>query len=94
MFPLLANKAELVKKAREVYLSLTTHYSSLNVVWDDRGNIGKRYLAQDEAGTPYCITIDFDTLKNDSVTIRDRDTTKQKRIKTSKIAEEISSKLS
>jgi len=94
VFPLLANKPELVKKAREIYSSLTTHNSSLNVAWDDRGNIGKRYLAQDEAGTPFCITIDFDTLKDDSVTIRDRDTTKQKRIKTSKIAEEISSKLS
>ena len=94
VFPLLANKAELVKKAREVYLSLITDHSSLNVVWDDRGNIGKRYLAQDEAGTPFCITIDFDTLKDDSVTIRDRDTTKQKRIKTSKISEEISSQVS
>ena len=94
VFPLLANKAELVKKAREVYLSLITDHSSLNVVWDDRGNIGKRYLAQDEAGTPFCITIDFDTLKDDSVTMRDRDTNKQKRIKTSKIAEEIFSQLS
>ena len=94
VFPLLANKSDLVKKARQIYSQLTINHLLQPVAWDDRGNIGKRYLAQDEAGTPYCITIDFDTLKNDSVTIRDRDTTKQKRIKTSKIAEEISSKLS
>ncbi|MEK7217587.1 MAG: His/Gly/Thr/Pro-type tRNA ligase C-terminal domain-containing protein, partial [Patescibacteria group bacterium] len=54
--------------------------------WDDRGNIGKRYFSQDEIGTPYCVTIDFETLdesdsnKKDTVTIRDRDTMKQERI--------------
>lgn len=77
VFPLLANKAGLVKKAREVYNALLAH---LPVAWDDRGNIGKRYYAQDEIGTPYCMTIDFDTLKDDTVTVRNRDTTKQTRV--------------
>lgn len=78
VFPLLANKPELIDKARKIYTSLK---SQMMVAWDDRGNIGKRYASQDEAGTPYCITIDFDTLKDDSVTVRDRDTTKQERVK-------------
>jgi glycyl-tRNA synthetase len=50
-------------------------------MWDDNGNIGKRYRRQDEIGTPYCVVIDFDTLEDDTVTIRHRDTTKQERIK-------------
>ena len=50
------------------------------VAWDDRGNIGKRYFAQDEAGTPFCITVDFQTLEDETVTVRDRDTAKQDRI--------------
>jgi len=78
VFPLLANKPELVKKARAVYMLLSTNYSCS---WDDRGNIGKRYFAQDEIGTPWCVTIDFDTLKDGTVTIRDRDTTKQEKVK-------------
>ena len=83
VFPLLANKPELVKKAREVFEMLrveTGQAPSLPIVWDDRGNIGKRYYAQDEIGTPWCVTIDFDTLKDDTVTVRDRDTTEQERI--------------
>jgi len=79
--PLLKNKPELVKKAEEVYEKLKLETGP--VMWDDNGNIGKRYRRQDEIGTPYCVTIDFDTLKDDSVTVRDRDTTKQKRIKIS-----------
>lgn len=81
VFPLLKNKPELVAKAREVYLQLKA-YSFGPVAWDDRGNIGKRYFAQDEIGTPYCVTIDFDTLEKsgDTVTIRDRDTMTQERI--------------
>jgi glycyl-tRNA synthetase len=79
VFPLLANKPELVKKAREIYEELKKRINGL-VVFDDRGNIGKRYFAQDEIGTPYCITVDFQTLEDDSVTVRDRDTTKQERI--------------
>jgi glycyl-tRNA synthetase len=78
--PLLKNKPELVKKAREVYDMLKKEFG--NVMYDDNGNIGKRYRRQDEIGTPYCVTIDFDTLEDDTVTLRDRDTTKQKRVKT------------
>ena len=76
--PLLKNKPELVAKAREVYAILKKKYGA--VMWDDNGNIGKRYRRQDEIGTPYCVVIDFDTLENDTVTIRDRDTTEQKRV--------------
>lgn len=76
--PLLKNKPELVEKAREVYLALKKKYG--NVMWDDNGNIGKRYRRQDEIGTPYCVVIDFDTLEDDTVTVRDRDTTEQRRI--------------
>lgn len=91
VFPLVANKEELVKKARSIYKELkATH---LIVAWDDRGNIGKRYLSQDEAGTPWCVTIDYDTVNDGTVTIRDRDTTKQVRIKAEKLAEYIGEKL-
>ena len=73
--PLLKNKPELVTKAKEVYDKLRQKYG--NVTWDDSGNIGKRYRKQDEIGTPKCVVIDFDTLNDDTVTIRDRDTTEQ-----------------
>jgi glycyl-tRNA synthetase len=63
------------------------------VAWDDRGNVGKRYYSQDEIGTPYCITVDFDTLENDTVTIRDRDTAEQQRIAISELANFIQDKL-
>lgn len=77
--PLLKNKPELVEKAREVYEILKQKYTF--VTWDDSGNIGKRYKKQDEIGTPKCVVIDFDTLEDESVTIRDRDTTEQERVK-------------
>jgi glycyl-tRNA synthetase len=77
--PLLKNKPELVVKAREVYATLKKELG--NVMWDDNGNIGKRYRRQDEIGTPYCITIDFETLDNNTVTLRNRDTTEQQRVK-------------
>lgn len=78
--PLVRNKPELVAKAREVYELLKKKYG--NVMWDDNGNIGKRYRRQDEIGTPYCVVIDFDTLETDGlVSIRDRDTTQQRRVK-------------
>ena len=77
--PLLKNKPELVDKAREVYAKLKSKYTF--VTWDDSGNIGKRYRKQDEIGTPKCVVVDFDTLENDTVTIRDRDTTEQIRVK-------------
>ena len=93
VFPLLANKPELVKRAKEVYRLLTTDYRLSPVAWDDRGNIGKRYFAQDEIGTPYCVTCDFQTLDDDSVTIRDRDTTKQERVKVKKLIEVLENKL-
>jgi glycyl-tRNA synthetase len=85
--PLLKNKPELVSKAREVYEILKKKQSNMpglqslgGVAWDDNGNIGKRYRRQDEIGTPYCVVIDFDTLADNTVTIRDRDTTEQKRV--------------
>ncbi len=88
VFPLLKNKPELVAKAREVYSALKKQIPQ--VMWDDNGNIGKRYRRQDEIGTPYCVTIDFDTLGEtpahaDTVTIRDRDTGKQERVPISKL---------
>ncbi len=76
--PLLKNKPELVVKAKEVYDMMKKEFG--NVMWDDNGNIGKRYRRQDEIGTPYCVTIDFDTLQDDTVTVRHRDTTEQKRL--------------
>lgn len=85
--PLLKNKEELVAKAREVYKTLKAEIG--NVMWDDNGNIGKRYRRQDEIGTPYCVVIDFDTLEDDTVTIRDRDTTEQTRVKISELADKV-----
>ena len=76
--PLLKNKPELVAKAKEVYSALKNKYGQ--VMWDDNGNIGKRYRRQDEIGTPHCVTIDFETLEDSTVTLRDRDTTEQKRV--------------
>lgn len=78
VFPLLKNKPELVKKAREVYAQLSAKFVC---EWDDNGNIGKRYRRQDEIGTPWCVVIDFDTLEDGTVTVRDRDTTEQRRVK-------------
>lgn len=90
VFPLLANKNELIDKARGVYENLKKDFMS---VWDDRGNIGKRYLYQDEIGTPWCVTIDFQTLEDDTVTVRDRDTMEQERIQIQKLEEYFLSKL-
>lgn len=81
--PLLKNKPELVEKARAVYQQLRQKY--VNVTWDDSGNIGKRYRKQDEIGTPSCVVIDFDTLEDDTVTVRDRDTAQQTRVKISEL---------
>lgn len=89
VFPLLANKSELVSKARKVYESLKQKYVT---AWDDRGNIGKRYLYQDEIGTPFCVTVDFDTLEDNAVTVRDRDTTRQERIIIEKLNEYLEKK--
>ena len=84
VFPLLKNKLELVNKAREVFTELKKEIRP--IMFDDNGNIGKRYRRQDEIGTPFCVTIDFDTLENDTVTIRDRDTGKQERVKVGELA--------
>lgn len=78
VFPLLKNKPELVSKAKEIYEKLRLDFMC---EFDDNGNIGKRYRRQDEIGTPYCITVDFDTLEDGSVTVRDRDTMEQVRVK-------------
>ena len=88
VFPLLKNKSELVKKARDIYKMVKKDIPQ--IMWDDNGNIGKRYRRQDEIGTPHCITIDFDTIQDDSVTLRARDTGKQKRIKIKEIISHIS----
>lgn len=77
VFPLLKNKPELVDKARKLYETLREDWM---VEFDDSGNIGKRYRRQDEIGTPYCVTVDFDSLEDNTVTVRDRDTMEQKRI--------------
>lgn len=81
--PLLKNKPELVAKSREVYTALKKKHGA--VLWDDNGNIGKRYRRADEIGVPHCIVIDFDTLEDDTVTVRDRDTAKQDRVKISEL---------
>ena len=85
--PLVKNKQELTKKAREVYDLLKKEFG--NVMYDDNGNIGKRYRRQDEIGTPYCVTVDFDSLEDNTVTVRDRDTTKQERVKISDLIKKL-----
>ncbi len=90
IFPLLKNKPELVAKAREVFDKLKQDW---RCEFDDNGNIGKRYRRQDEIGTPYCLTIDFDTLENSEVTVRDRDTMKQERISISDLEKFFRSRL-
>jgi len=89
--PLLKNKVELRDYAHLIYRSLKDEFG--RVMWDDNGNIGKRYRRQDEIGTPWCIVIDFDTLTDNSVTIRDRDTGKQERIKKENIVEYIKERM-
>ncbi len=90
VFPLLSNKPRLVNKAKNIFDNLSQEFPS---AWDDRGNIGKRYLSQDEIGTPWCVTVDFDTLNDDTVTIRDRDTKKQERVTVDKLSRYLQNKL-
>lgn len=90
VFPLVANKPDLVDHARTIYDSLKR---VIRVAWDDRGNIGKRYLSQDEVGTPWCVTVDYATLEDGTVTVRDRDTTKQERIPVASLSEYFQQKL-
>ncbi|TSC53875.1 MAG: glycyl-tRNA synthetase [Parcubacteria group bacterium LiPW_39] len=90
VFPLLANKPKLVELARKIYDDLRGDFM---VAWDERGNIGKRYYSQDEIGTPWCITVDFESLEKDDVTVRDRDTMKQERIKIKELKKYLEGKL-
>src|SRR3989344_3050368 len=82
IFPLLSNKKPLTKKATQVFDLLKNNFACF---YDESGSIGRRYARQDEVGTPFCLTIDFDSLKKDDVTIRDRDSTKQIRLKVNKL---------
>lgn len=84
VLPLVRNKADIVAKAREVFNMLMPH---LMAQYDEQGAIGRRYRRQDEIGTPYCVTIDFDTLSDNSVTVRDRDTMAQARVAVGKLAD-------
>jgi len=92
VFPLLANKPELTSLAEEVFTALKSQVSGL-VVWDDRGNIGKRYLSQDEVGTPFCITVDFESLEDKMVTVRDRDSATQTRVAIDELTEYINTRV-
>ncbi len=84
ILPLVKNKKDLVKKAKEVYDLLKVHWMSQ---YDEVGSIGRRYRRQDEIGTPYCLTVDFDSLENNDLTIRERDTMKQERVKIEKLVD-------
>ncbi len=90
VFPLLANKPQLVELARKIYKDLKEDFV---VAWDDRGNIGKRYYSQDEIGTPFCITVDFESLEKKDVTVRARDSMKQARVKISELQEHLKERL-
>lgn len=91
VFPLMKNKLELVAKAREIYGDLKNEFKC---EFDDNGNVGKRYRRQDEIGTPFCVTVDFDSLEDQTVTVRDRDTMKQERVKIGELKEWVKGKLS
>jgi glycyl-tRNA synthetase len=90
--PLLKNKPELVEKAEQVHKMISSSIGQ--TAFDDNGNIGKRYRRQDEIGTPYCVTVDFETLEDDAVTVRDRDTGEQERVKISELVELLNQRLS
>jgi len=90
VLPLVKNKKEITKKAQEIYKMIKPHFMAQ---YDEAGSIGRRYRRQDEIGTLYCITVDFDTLDDDDVTVRDRDTMKQKRVKIGRLLEYLSEKL-
>lgn len=90
VLPLVKNKEEVTQKAKEVYNMLSEHFVCQ---YDDVASIGRRYRRQDEIGTPYCITVDFDTLEDQAVTIRDRDTMEQIRVKIEDLAKDLKGKL-
>ncbi len=92
VFPLLKNKPQLIEKAKEIFTLLRKNIKG--VIFDDNGNIGKRYRRQDEIGTPFCLTIDFETVeKGNGVTVRDRDTGEQIRLKENEIIDYLRKKL-
>ena len=91
ILPLLKNKPDLVKKAQEVYGLLKNHFVCQ---YDEAGSIGRRYRRQDEIGTPYCITVDFDSLDKNDVTLRHRDTMKQERVEIKDLIDILENKLS
>ena len=90
VFPLVRNKKEIVKKAREVYQIIKPHFFSQ---YDQVGSIGRRYRRADEIGIPYCLTIDFESLRNNDLTVRDRDTMEQERVKIKEIVDFLKEKL-
>ncbi len=90
VFPLLKNKPELVAKAKEIFTLLKENYAT---EFDDNGNVGKRYRRQDEIGTPFCVTVDFESLEDNDVTVRDRDTMKQERVKVGELKKYLEEKL-
>jgi len=90
VLPLVRNKKEIVKKAKEVYDLLKVHWMCQ---YDETGSIGRRYRRQDEISTLYCLTVDFDSLKKNDLTVRDRDTMKQERIKTGELVDYLREKL-
>jgi len=90
VFPLLSNNEKMITKAKEIYDMLKPHFM---VQYDEVGSIGRRYRRQDEIGTPYCITVDHKTLEDDTVTIRDRDTLKQDRVKKEELVQVIKEKM-
>jgi len=90
IFPLLKNKSLLVKKAKDLFNNLKEEFIC---EFDDNGNIGKRYRRQDEIGTPYCVTIDFDSLEKNDVTVRDRDSMNQERVKIDRLKDYLDKKL-
>ena len=92
VFPLLKNKPVLVDKAKEVFGALKKQFG--RAAFDDNGNIGKRYRRQDEIGTPFCVTVDFDTIEKDNcVTVRNRDTGTQERVKIAELAAYLSARV-
>jgi len=91
VFPLLRNKPELIEKAQSIFAMLKKNIPE--IVWDDNGNVGKRYRRQDEIGTPFCVTVDFETLEDSAVTVRDRDTMEQERVTIENLAEYLNNKL-
>ena len=91
IFPLAKNKLELVELAKEIFQDLS---QEMSITYDERSSIGKRYLYQDEIGTPFGITVDYQTLEDQTVTVRDRDTTEQKRIKISELKTFLNHKIS